>query len=212
MAFYIFPKAISKENCEKYLEYCLLDAKFEDASTIRQGYNDIPPEDKLCDEQYFEERSNDDTDIRKTQVHFINNKEHIMNEVVWDFIRRANELFFNYKLDYFQAIQFAKYQKGGHYDWHQDTTFTSDNIDNRKLSLTMSLTDHNDYEGGLLEFYNGGKPVTAIFDSGIRDVSEEVREQGTVIVFDSRDWHRVTPVTKGVRYSIVCWTVGPRFV
>ena len=36
--------------------------------------------------------------------------------------------------------------------------------------------------------------------------------QGSVIVFDSRDWHRVTPITKGIRYSIVCWTKGPNLV
>ena len=43
-------------------------------------------------------------------------------------------------------------------------------------------------------------------------IAEDIRAQGSVIVFDSRDWHRVTPVTKGTRYSIVCWSVGPNFV
>ena len=43
------------------------------------------------------------------------------------------------------------------------------------------------------------------------EMEKDIRDQGTVIVFDSRDWHRVTPVTKGTRYSLVCWTVGPNF-
>ncbi len=43
-------------------------------------------------------------------------------------------------------------------------------------------------------------------------IETDIATQGSAIVFDSRDWHRVTPVTKGVRYSIVCWTVGPNFV
>ena len=43
-------------------------------------------------------------------------------------------------------------------------------------------------------------------------IYQDIRDQGSVIVFDSRDFHRVTPVTKGTRYSIVCWTVGPNFV
>ena len=43
-------------------------------------------------------------------------------------------------------------------------------------------------------------------------VRESVGKQGSVIVFDSRDYHRVTPITKGIRYSIVCWTVGPDLV
>ena len=43
-------------------------------------------------------------------------------------------------------------------------------------------------------------------------ILKDIRDQGSVVVFDSRDFHRVTPVTKGTRYSIVCWTVGPNFV
>jgi hypothetical protein len=43
-------------------------------------------------------------------------------------------------------------------------------------------------------------------------IVKDIRDQGSVIVFDSRDWHRVTPCTKGTRYSIVCWTVGPNFI
>jgi len=43
-------------------------------------------------------------------------------------------------------------------------------------------------------------------------IQQDIRDQGSVIVFDSRDFHRVTPCTKGTRYSIVCWTVGPNFI
>ena len=112
-------------------------------------------------------------------------------------------------MDYFQAIQFARYQNGGHYDWHQDASGdTAIAKECRKLSLTMSLTDHTTYDGGYLEFYNGEKP----YKHEEHDVAKDVKDQGSVIVFDSRDWHRVTPVTKGVRYSIVCWTVGPHFI
>ena len=42
-------------------------------------------------------------------------------------------------------------------------------------------------------------------------VTKDINSQGTVIVFDSRDWHRVSPMISGVRHSIVCWTVGPNF-
>ena len=215
MAFYIFPKAVSKQNCESYLKYCLRDANFEDATTVKDGENDIMTDEELESENYQEIQKNRVEQIdklRKTQVHFISDRENLLNEIVWNFIREANDRFFGYKLNYFQAIQFAKYGVGGHYGWHQDSTQQPDVKDNRKLSLTMSLSDREDYDGGFLEFYNGGKPLCAKFDNDeLRDVSEEVKEQGTVIVFDSRDWHRVTPVTKGIRYSLVCWTIGPRF-
>ena len=206
MAFYIFPRALSKPDCDKYLKYCLKNANWEDASTIAKGYTDVVPSDV----KEFDEKSQKfDYKMRQTDVSFITDKANMMNELVWGFIREANQVFFHYNLDYFQAIQFARYQNGGHYDWHQDASGNTElGPESRKLSLTMSLTDHNAYEGGYLEFYNGNKPL----EHDEHNVSEDVKAQGSVIVFDSRDWHRVTPVTKGVRYSIVCWTVGPNFI
>ena len=206
MAFYIFPRALSKPDCDKYLKYCLKNANWEDASTIAKGYTDVVPSDV----KEFDEKSQKfDYKMRQTDVSFITDKDNMMNELVWGFIREANAQYFRYNLDYFQAIQFARYQNGGHYDWHQDTSGSpAEASETRKLSLTMSLTDHTTYDGGYLEFYNGEKP----YEHDEHNVAKDVKDQGSVIVFDSRDWHRVTPVTKGVRYSIVCWTVGPNFI
>jgi len=204
MAFYIFPKAISKKECNKYLKYCLQNSNFEDASTIVSGFSDTA--EKTDD---VKKRQKFNSEMRKTDVSFITDRNNLMNELVWGFLREANKQFFNYNLDYFQAIQFARYQNGGHYDWHQDANGDPQlGPESRKLSLTMSLTDHTTYDGGYLEFYNGDKPL----EHEEHNVVKDVKDQGSVIVFDSRDWHRVTPVTKGVRYSIVCWTVGPNFV
>ena len=81
----------------------------------------------------------------------------------------------------------------------------SPNGEMRKLSLTLCLTDSKEYEGGELQFFNGERPEKQM-------VINDIQDQGSVIVFDSRDWHRVTPVTKGTRYSLVCWSVGPNFL
>ena len=212
MAFYIFPRAIPQKDCNKYLKYCLKNANWEDASTIKTGYTDV-----FADNSSIEERKKSqdyNKSVRKTDVSFIHDKDNLMNELVYSYIRKANQCVFNYKLEYFQPIQFARYQNGGHYDWHQDSSFHKEgdivtkNKECRKLSLTMSLTDHTTYDGGYLEFFNGGKTLK----HEQHNVLEDVKAQGSVIVFDSSDWHRVTPVTKGVRYSIVCWTVGPNFI
>jgi PKHD-type hydroxylase len=203
MAFYIFPNAIPKAECKKYLNYCLKNADFEDASTIEKGQTDVG----VCIPNNPEKPVKNDN-IRKTSISFLRKEDTEINQLVWGFIRHANKVFFNYELSYFQSIQFAKYNEGGHYNWHQDSTPQNITSETRKLSLTFSLADHNSYEGGGLQFYNGERP----FKEGERNVEEDIRTVGSVIVFDSRDWHRVTPVTKGVRYSIVCWTVGPNFV
>ena len=209
MAFYIFPEVLSKQECNKYLAYCLLNSDLKPAGTIKSGNPDTVPWDIQVEED--EGKRDDqifDDEVRKTDVSFISDRENLMNELVWGFIRQANAEFFKYKLEYFQAIQFARYQDGGHYDWHQDASPQDLANEGRKLSLTFSLTDDTEYDGGLLQFYNGDKP----YDDKDHDVERDIKSVGTVIVFDSRDWHRVTPVTKGVRYSIVCWTVGPNFI
>ena len=98
-------------------------------------------------------------------------------------------------------IQHTEYQVDEHYNsWHSDTAFNPDsNASQRKLSISIQLSDPNDYEGGDLEFADGhlvGIP------------REKLRGKGTVIIFPSFVTHRVTPVTKGVRHSLVSWCEG----
>ena len=66
----------------------------------------------------------------------------------------------------------------------------------RKLSMSVQLSDENTYDGGDLIIYFGGKHFVA------------PRIKGSVIVFDSRLTHEVTPITRGERYSLVKWFHG----
>ena len=72
----------------------------------------------------------------------------------------------------------------------------------RKLSMTILLND--DYEGGDFQFATYAKEQCEV-------VTPEYNKQGTVIVFPSDMEHRVLPVTKGTRYSLVTWFLGPPF-
>lgn len=94
-------------------------------------------------------------------------------------------------------FQVTEYPVGGKYDWHEDVGDKL--ISKRKLSLSVQLSDPNDYEGGDLEFLNQ-LPYTADF-----------RQQGSVIVFPSFLAHRVTEVTRGTRWSLIAWVFGPPF-
>jgi PKHD-type hydroxylase len=69
----------------------------------------------------------------------------------------------------------------------------------RKLSLSVQLSEPEDYEGGSLLLYNGEEPMTL------------PKTRGTGLFFPSYSLHEVTPVTKGIRYSLVAWFLGPRF-
>ena len=67
----------------------------------------------------------------------------------------------------------------------------------RKLSITIILSDPTQYDGGEFIFENGEDEI--------------FKNQGTVIVFPSFIRHRVNSVTKGIRYSLVNWFIGPAF-
>ena len=191
--FYVFPKAVKLDVCERIVKDCKQNILKE--ATIYGS----------------DKKGRDDPEIRKTSVHFIKDKDNEINELAWHFLREANKIQFNYNLEYFQAIQFAEYKDGGFYGWHQDASSIDPDNETRKLSLTLVLSNPDNFEGGELQFYNGGRPMEDMGEITGEQVTNDIKAQGSVVVFDSRDWHRVTPVTKGVRHSIVCWTVGPNF-
>ena len=74
----------------------------------------------------------------------------------------------------------------------------------RKLSVTVNLTDPNDYVGGDLEFDLRNNAI------GRNIITmDEARDQGTIVVFPSFVPHQVRPVKKGTRFSLVIWNLGP---
>ena len=109
-----------------------------------------------------------------------------------------------------EQIQFTKYGINQHYNWHTDNgadVYQHGQYKGmiRKLSIIVSLSDPNDYEGGNLEFdfknYNPDAPQQ-------KHKCMEILPKGSVILFPSYTWHRVTPVTEGTRYSLVQWNLG----
>jgi len=129
------------------------------------------------------------------------------------YIHQANRLAgWNFQWDTSEAIQFTKYKLNQYYDWHCDSWDKPDrNNKIRKLSMTCQLTDGSEYRGGELEFDFRN------YDPPMRDESKHLKQakeilpKGSIIVFPSFVWHRVKPVTKGVRYSMVMWNLGYPF-
>jgi len=138
-------------------------------------------------------------EVRRASICWID-ASHLIYRAVKSFMNEANSIFFNYDIGESEKLQFAKYEVGGKYGWHKDE-LPSQNNTIRKLSTIVQLSSPDDYEGGELEMFNG--------DEDLEDLN--IKKQGSVIVFDSRDWHRLTPVTSGVRYSLASWSLGRRF-
>ena len=79
--------------------------------------------------------------------------------------------------------------------------------------MTISLSHPEEYEGGNFEV---DLRNSTDFDTvknrkqSIKEVTE-IRPRGSIIIFPSFVWHRVAPVTKGTRHSLVVWSLGYPF-
>lgn len=118
-------------------------------------------------------------------------------ERMTNLVAQANQ-YYRFDLNgFYEPLQLAEYGTGDFFDWHLD--FGAGASSTRKLSLTIQLSNPDDYEGGDLEFQINNKTVKA------------PRQQGTAIIFPSFIMHRVTEITKGKRRSIVGWVSGPPY-
>lgn len=149
---------------------------------------------------------------RKSTVAWISEKW--IYDIINPFIHTANKnAGWNFQFDWNETSQFTTYGKGDYYGWHIDQSDTpkkdkNKNFDGkiRKLSLTLQLTDPSQYEGGNLQL----KWLSQ--DAKIKTVTiKEGQKCGTIIIFPSFIFHRITPITKGTRQSLVNWSLGDVF-
>jgi PKHD-type hydroxylase len=142
-------------------------------------------------------------DIRSSSIKWIPKNEEWMwlYEKLMDMANTANNEVWKFNLiSAPELIQYTEYYdvEGGHYNWHQDIgTGTGSH---RKVSITVQLSESDEYEGGDLEMWKGGDSyVTA------------ERGAGVVFIFPSYMMHRVSKVTKGTRRSFVLWVGGDHY-
>jgi len=182
-------------------------------------YKKIIPE-RICDEivSFFKGKEKKkaivgdhklDLKIRQSSVVFDQENwwiDHLINP----YIKNANiKSGWNFDIDYPETHQFTEYKINQHYDWHMDEhpkpyktkDFKHNKI--RKLSMSLCLSHEDSYEGGdlllsTLESSNKKKIFTV----------KEIKGKGSLIVFPSYTFHKVKPVTKGTRHSLVIWYLG----
>ena len=141
-----------------------------------------------------------DTKKRITSISWIPFKD--MPEMYRDIeatMLKANNNHFGFDgLKLTEPAQFTHYHTGGFYDWHMDNDVAGKHEPPiRKISMTLLLSDPSTFEGGELEFMSKGKSAKL--------------KQGQAIFFASWLQHRVKPVTRGERKSLVMWFGGPPF-
>ena len=125
----------------------------------------------------------------------------------FDIGQKVNELCkWNFDIKSIEPIQYTKYSDGGKFDWHTDqgSKILLKDGSIRKISMTLFMNNPDEYEGGEfdLELFNPDKkPRYETFKL----------KKGSAIFFQSDVWHRVRPVSSGLRKSLVAWYSGPAF-
>ena len=215
-SYYFFPDAIPKHLCDDIVKYGL-QLKDQMAQTGGFGYPISGIYEGKKNVELDKQQIKDLKKKRNSNIVWIEKAQWIYKEL-HPYIHQANkQAGWNFQWDYSEACQFTKYNKGQYYGWHCDgwnePYNQPDNKNNhgkiRKLSVTLSLSEYGkDYKGGELEF-----------DCRNRDpdkkrnlaTCKQIRSKGSMVVFPSFLWHRVKPVTKGTRYSLVIWNIGRPF-
>jgi len=178
-----------KETCQRIISLASLLPERD--GTVGGGKND----------------SRVDADVRRSKIRWINGAMPDFKDLyldIEDMFKDANRIAFGADISSIYEIQFTKYdsEDQGCYKWHNDVLWESSTCFHRKLSMSIQLSDPAEYEGGDLEI----QPL----HMGPPDPTT-LRKQGNVIIFPSFLMHRVTPVTKGIRYSLVAWMEGPKW-
>jgi PKHD-type hydroxylase len=94
-----------------------------------------------------------------------------------------------------EPAQYTEYPEGGFYDWHIDSdVIMAHEPPVRKMSMTLLLSPESEFEGGGLELMDENKVARP--------------KQGQAIFFASFIRHRVVPIKRGVRKSLVMWFGG----
>jgi len=195
----IFPKNIINSTNFAYWENFLTEDDINKINYLPEWYN--LNKGKIGGANNVE---NLNLNIRSTDISFINFTQE--TKEIWfkisETISEVNSRFFNFNLTgCYEGAQLGLYteENKGHYNWHIDASSSDRNVP-RKLSMVLSLSDPDEFEGGLLQVkIDSDEPKTLEL------------KKGRAWFFPSWVLHRVTPVTKGIRKSLVIWVGGPAF-
>ncbi len=192
--YYYYNKALSKKWCEEIIQL----GKSKQANFAKtmdfENSSDCIAKKKQTD--------------RLSDVSWLDEKK--IYETLHPFLKDANEKSgWNFQWEESEQIQFTTYNKGCFYDWHMDCIYQEDykkrkdyKNKQRKLSMTVCLSDENNFTGGDFEFDFRN------MRGSHKKICKEIKQQGSIIVFPSFVWHKVHPILSGTRYSLVMWSVG----
>ena len=204
-SYWYFKSTLPEKFCNDLVKYG--NEKTEEIALTGGFQEKIEKNNSLSDDELKDLKKKRDSNIVWLSEPWIYNEIH-------PYIHQANKSAgWNFQWDYSEACQFTKYKQDQYYGWHCDSwdgpyvDIKNKNYNGkiRKLSVTCVLSKPEDYEGGELEFDFGADEPDK--KHNVRPCTE-IKTQGSLVVFPSFVRHRVKPVTKGTRYSLVIWSLG----
>jgi len=202
--WYFFPSAIDKKTCNKLKK---ISSSFKNAS--------VDISETISDEERKTGRTINYQVDAKSRIAGTNfTTEQWVYDLIWPYMVEANKIAgWNFDIIASESVQIARYKVGGFHTWHIDGTadclsaYDEPNnkfLDGYARKLSMSILLNDNYEGGEFQFCTYRKQEHKVN-------TPEFNTCGSVIVFPSFIEHRVAPITKGKRYSLVAWFLGPPF-
>ena len=221
-SFYYYKNALTPEQCKSIIE--LGNSKIlEEATTLgddEKGKN--PNKPSIGDKFVSEVNDKSKYHLRNSKVSWIS--EQWVSDLIMPYILKANYLAgWIFDINSHESFQFTKYQeKGAFYGWHTDgggdwadvykkeipgvTPKDKKYVQNinqvgkvRKISMTIYLSDPNEYEGGDLCLFRDGEVKIQNFNPG------------SAVIFPSFTNHKVNKITSGSRATLAIWMEGPKF-
>jgi len=204
--WYYFTNAVDEITCNRIIE---LGGEFLDKVQVNIHNKETTEEERKTGRKRFD---GSNTNERVSDIKWLN--EQWVYDLIIPYMETANNnAGWHFDMKSAETPQLTKYKKGSFYNWHTDGGADHLSIYNsskgeflngyaRKLSMSILLNE--DFSGGKFQFANicnGEKLIQ----------TPELKETGSVIVFPSFMEHRVAPITKGTRYSLVSWFLGPPF-
>ena len=202
--YWYFKSAVPSRICDEIVKY---SKSIQDQMAVTGGYNRSQGNKPLSRQQVKDLKKKRDSDIVWLSERWIYKE-------VQPYVHKANaSAGWNFQWDYSESCQFTQYKKGQYYDWHCDSwdkpyqrqAGDPSNGKIRKLSVTLTLSDEKDYKGGELEF--DFRNLDPDKKPNIKKC-KEILPKGSLVVFPGFVWHRVCPVKKGTRHSLVMWSLG----
>jgi PKHD-type hydroxylase len=180
--YYTIPTAIDKKICGYIKEQMQTSVELEDAKVGSSDLEGRKVRNRVCQVGWL----NTDCWIAGMMAHFIH---------------YANINYFGYELTgWASQIQYTKYDGSKtQYNWHTDTDMSIIPNQERKLSISLMLSERSEYEGGNFQIITGDKK---------QDIELNI---GDALIFPSFLRHRVSPIKNGCRETLVGWYGGPYF-